>query len=36
VLDDVVGIVLSVLERRRPGLGGRGRRRGEGARKETA
>ena len=36
VLDDVVGIVLSVLDRRRPGSGGRGRRRREGVRKETA
>ena len=36
VLDDVVGVVLSVLERRRPGSGGRGHRRGEGVRKETS
>jgi hypothetical protein len=36
VLDDVVGIVLSVLERGRRGLGVRGRRRGEGMRNETA
>jgi TetR/AcrR family transcriptional regulator, transcriptional repressor for nem operon len=36
VLDDVVGIVLSVLERERPGSGGRRRRRGvSGVRKET-
>jgi hypothetical protein len=36
VLDDVVDIVLSILDRRRPGSGGHGRRRGQGVRKETS
>jgi TetR/AcrR family transcriptional repressor of nem operon len=36
VLDDVVGIVLSVLDRRGQGSGARGHRRGEGVRKETS